>query len=181
MSALHVVVTKRVVSSPQLQHRGRPSGPSRSCAPTSCLTNGPSWTLLASGRCSRRPASAGALPRPRRHSRRAEPRRGAPLLCAGVTTFNALRRSLALPGDVVAVRGLGGLGHLGVQAERCAIRTYTDICNYNVGKDHRTYDLALAILNEEVEHEAWFSEFLGEGPVRPLPPRRPRRLAVRPA
>lgn len=32
------------------------------------------------------------------------------------------------------------------------------------GKDHRTYDLALAILNEEIEHESWFSEFLGEGP-----------------
>jgi len=51
-----------------------------------------------------------------------------------------------------------------VEAERCAIRTYTDICNYTVGKDHRTYELSLAILNEEVEHEAWFSEFLGEGP-----------------
>jgi ferritin-like protein len=32
------------------------------------------------------------------------------------------------------------------------------------GKDHRTYDLALAILHEEVEHEAWFSEYLAEGP-----------------
>jgi ferritin-like protein len=31
-------------------------------------------------------------------------------------------------------------------------------------KDHRTYDLALAILNEEIQHESWFSEFLGEGP-----------------
>jgi ferritin-like protein len=51
-----------------------------------------------------------------------------------------------------------------VEAERCAIRTYTDICNYTVGKDHRTYELSLAILNEEVEHESWFSEFLGEGP-----------------
>jgi ferritin-like protein len=51
-----------------------------------------------------------------------------------------------------------------VEAERCAIRTYTDICNFTAGKDHRTYDLSLAILNEEVEHEAWFSEFLGEGP-----------------
>lgn len=51
-----------------------------------------------------------------------------------------------------------------VEAERCAIRTYTDICNYTAGKDHRTYDLSLAILNEEVEHESWFSEFLGEGP-----------------
>ncbi len=39
----------------------------------------------------------------------------APLMCAGVTTFNALRNSGARPGDVVAVLGLGGLGHLGVQ------------------------------------------------------------------
>lgn len=38
-----------------------------------------------------------------------------PLMCAGVTTFNALRRSPARAGDVVAVLGLGGLGHLGVQ------------------------------------------------------------------
>ncbi len=51
-----------------------------------------------------------------------------------------------------------------VEAERCAIRVYTDICNMTFGKDHRTYELALAILNEEIEHEAWFSEFLGEGP-----------------
>ena len=39
----------------------------------------------------------------------------APLLCAGVTTFNALRHSGAVPGDVVAVLGIGGLGHLGIQ------------------------------------------------------------------
>lgn len=39
----------------------------------------------------------------------------APLLCAGVTTFNALRESGARPGDVVAILGIGGLGHLGVQ------------------------------------------------------------------
>jgi len=39
----------------------------------------------------------------------------APLLCAGITTFNALRHSGAGPGDVVAVLGIGGLGHLGVQ------------------------------------------------------------------
>ena len=51
-----------------------------------------------------------------------------------------------------------------VEAERCAVRGYTAICNMTVGKDHRTYDLALAILNEETEHESWFSEFLGEGP-----------------
>ena len=39
----------------------------------------------------------------------------APLLCAGITTFNALRHSGALPGDLVAVQGIGGLGHLGIQ------------------------------------------------------------------
>jgi D-arabinose 1-dehydrogenase-like Zn-dependent alcohol dehydrogenase len=39
----------------------------------------------------------------------------APLLCAGITTYNALRESEARPGDVVAVLGVGGLGHLGVQ------------------------------------------------------------------
>ena len=43
------------------------------------------------------------------------PSDAAPLLCAGLTTFNALRNSGARPGDVVAVLGLGGLGHLGVQ------------------------------------------------------------------
>jgi len=39
----------------------------------------------------------------------------APLLCAGITTYNALRHSDALPGDLVAVQGIGGLGHLGIQ------------------------------------------------------------------
>jgi len=39
----------------------------------------------------------------------------APLLCAGITTFNALRHSGAMPGDLVAVVGVGGLGHLGIQ------------------------------------------------------------------
>lgn len=38
-----------------------------------------------------------------------------PLMCAGITTFNALRHSGAQPGDVVAILGIGGLGHLGVQ------------------------------------------------------------------
>ena len=51
-----------------------------------------------------------------------------------------------------------------VEAERCAVRGYTHICNVTAGKDHRTYDLALAILNEEIEHEAWFAEFLAQGP-----------------
>jgi D-arabinose 1-dehydrogenase-like Zn-dependent alcohol dehydrogenase len=38
-----------------------------------------------------------------------------PLMCAGVTTFNALRHSGALPSDLVAIQGIGGLGHLGIQ------------------------------------------------------------------
>jgi D-arabinose 1-dehydrogenase-like Zn-dependent alcohol dehydrogenase len=42
----------------------------------------------------------------------------APLLCAGLTTYNSLRHSGALPGDLVAVQGVGGLGHLGIQYAR---------------------------------------------------------------
>ncbi len=42
----------------------------------------------------------------------------APLLCAGITVFNALRNSGARPGDLVAVQGIGGLGHLGIQYAR---------------------------------------------------------------
>ena len=48
----------------------------------------------------------------------------APLLCAGITTFNALRHSGAMPPDLVAVQGIGGLGHLGVQ--------FANKCGYNV-------------------------------------------------
>jgi D-arabinose 1-dehydrogenase-like Zn-dependent alcohol dehydrogenase len=44
-----------------------------------------------------------------------DPLASAPLVCAGITTFNALRNSGARPGDLVAIHGLGGLGHLGVQ------------------------------------------------------------------
>ena len=48
----------------------------------------------------------------------------APLMCAGVTTFNSLRNAGARPGDVVAVLGIGGLGHLGVQfAAKAGYRT----------------------------------------------------------
>ncbi len=43
------------------------------------------------------------------------PEDAAPLMCAGITTFNALRNSGARPGDLVAIQGIGGLGHLGVQ------------------------------------------------------------------
>jgi D-arabinose 1-dehydrogenase-like Zn-dependent alcohol dehydrogenase len=52
------------------------------------------------------------------------PTEAAPLLCAGVTTFNSLRHSGAKAGDLVAVLGLGGLGHLGVQfASKMGYRT----------------------------------------------------------
>ena len=44
-----------------------------------------------------------------------DPAEAAPLMCAGVTTFNSLRRSGALASDLVAVQGVGGLGHLGIQ------------------------------------------------------------------
>lgn len=48
----------------------------------------------------------------------------APLLCAGVTTFNSMRNSGARPGDTVAVQGIGGLGHLAIQyAARMGFRT----------------------------------------------------------
>lgn len=47
-----------------------------------------------------------------------------------------------------------------LEAERCAVGVYNEILNYVQGRDHRTYDLALAILHEEVEHEAWFEELL---------------------
>ena len=53
-----------------------------------------------------------------------DPTEAAPLMCAGITTYNALRNSGARAGDVVAVQGLGGLGHLGVQyAARMGFKT----------------------------------------------------------
>jgi len=53
-----------------------------------------------------------------------DPVQSAPLLCAGVTTFNALRNCGATPGDLVAIHGVGGLGHLGIQyAARQGFRT----------------------------------------------------------
>jgi D-arabinose 1-dehydrogenase-like Zn-dependent alcohol dehydrogenase len=49
----------------------------------------------------------------------------APLLCAGITVFNALRHAGAHPGDLVAVQGIGGLGHLGIQyAKQMGFRTF---------------------------------------------------------
>ncbi len=57
-----------------------------------------------------------------------------------------------------------------LEAERCAIRTWSEVCDLTFGKDPRTYDMAARILNEEVEHEAWFIELLSkerDGVIRP--------------
>jgi D-arabinose 1-dehydrogenase-like Zn-dependent alcohol dehydrogenase len=64
----------------------------------------------------------------------------APLLCAGITTFNALRESGARPGDLVAILGVGGLGHLGVQfARRMGFETVA----IARGEDKRSHSLEL--------------------------------------
>jgi len=47
-----------------------------------------------------------------------------------------------------------------LEAERCAIRSWSEICDLTFAKDPRTYDMAARILNEEIEHEAWFIELL---------------------
>jgi D-arabinose 1-dehydrogenase-like Zn-dependent alcohol dehydrogenase len=69
----------------------------------------------------------------------------APLMCAGITTFNALRNSGARPGDLVAIQGIGGLGHLGVQfaskfgLETVAIGRGADKKNLALKLGARTY------------------------------------------
>ncbi len=49
-----------------------------------------------------------------------------------------------------------------LEAERCAIRTWSEVCDMTYGKDFRTYDMASRILQEETEHEAWFIELLSK-------------------
>lgn len=49
-----------------------------------------------------------------------------------------------------------------LEAERCAIRTWSEICDMTNGVDPRTYDMAARILNEEIDHEAWFVELLSK-------------------
>jgi D-arabinose 1-dehydrogenase-like Zn-dependent alcohol dehydrogenase len=82
----------------------------------------------------------------------------APLMCAGITTFNALRNSGARPGELVAVLGLGGLGHLGVQyAAKMGYRTVAIARGQDKGPlaqqlgasiyiDSRTHDPAAELL-----------------------------------
>jgi len=73
------------------------------------------------------------------------PEDAGPLMCAGVTTFNALRNSGARPGDLVAIQGIGGLGHLGVQFasksgfETVAIGRGSDKKNLALQLGARTY------------------------------------------
>src|SRR5258705_11590922 len=62
-------------------------------------------------------AALSAIRRAKSRDRRADelnPVEAAPLLCAGLTTFHALRKSKARAGDLVAIQGLGGFGHLGI-------------------------------------------------------------------
>lgn len=57
-----------------------------------------------------------------------------------------------------------------LEAERCAVRTWNEICDITFGKDPRTYDIASRIVQEEIEHEAWFIELLAmerDGEIRP--------------
>lgn len=57
-----------------------------------------------------------------------------------------------------------------LEAERCAVRSWWEICDMTLGKDPRTHELAMRILNEEIEHEAWFIELLAmerDGQARP--------------
>ena len=71
-----------------------------------------------------------------------------------------------LPSDMKAASILQVL----LEAERCAIRTWNEVCDMTHGKDPRTYDMAQRILNEEIEHEAWFIELLSKergGEIRP--------------
>jgi D-arabinose 1-dehydrogenase-like Zn-dependent alcohol dehydrogenase len=77
----------------------------------------------------------------------------APLLCAGVTTYNSLRNSGARPGDTVAVVGIGGLGHLAVQyAARMGLRTVA----LSRGKD-----------KEELARKLGAHEFVDTGTTAP--------------
>jgi ferritin-like protein len=68
---------------------------------------------------------------------------------------------------------IGNILKVLLDAERCAVEIYTQICKYTHGKDPRTYDLSLAILNEEIEHEAWFEELLTGNPSGHYRRRRP--------
>ena len=72
------------------------------------------------------------------------------------------RRPMSNPFDLVTNVTAAQVLEVLLEAERCAIRTWSEICDLTVAKDPRTYDLAARILNEEIEHEAWFIELLSK-------------------
>ena len=109
----------------------------------------------------------------------------APLLCAGITTFNALRHSGAMPGDLVAVQGIGGLGHLGIQfaskfgyrvaaigrgpenatlAKKLGASVYIDSTSTNAAEALRTLGGAEVILATAPNSKAMSDLFEGLGP-----------------
>jgi alcohol dehydrogenase len=109
----------------------------------------------------------------------------APLLCAGVTTYNALRNSVARPGDLVAIVGLGGLGHLAVQyaarfgfdtvvvargpekeadARRLGARHYIDSTAHNVGEALAALGGAKVVLATPSDSAAIAAGLDGVGP-----------------
>jgi len=109
-----------------------------------------------------------------------------PLLCAGVTTFNALRHSGALPGSLVAVQGIGGLGHLAIQfgnkfgykvaaigrgsengalAKKLGATVYIDSKTTNAAQELRTLGGAQAILATAPSSKAMSELIDGLGPT----------------
>jgi D-arabinose 1-dehydrogenase-like Zn-dependent alcohol dehydrogenase len=114
-----------------------------------------------------------------------DPAEAAPLMCAGITTFNALRRNGALPPDLVAVQGIGGLGHLGIQfaqklgyrvaavgrgAENAALATklgasvYIDSVASNAAEELQKLGGARVILTTAPSAKAMSGLFDGLGP-----------------
>ena len=109
----------------------------------------------------------------------------APLLCAGITTYNALRRNAALPGDLVAVQGIGGLGHLGIQfaakfgykvaaigrgpenaalAKKLGAHVYVDSATANAAEELQKLGGAQLILATAPSSKAMSELFNGLGP-----------------
>jgi ferritin-like protein len=79
-------------------------------------------------------------------------------------------RKMTSPMDVMTNVKAADILQVLLEAERCAMRTWSEICDITIGKDPRTYDLASRILQEEIEHEAWFVELLSferDGVARP--------------
>ena len=90
----------------------------------------------------------------------------APLLCAGVTTYNALRNASLRAGDLVAVQGVGGLGHLGIQFAR-RMGFYTSGNRPRTGKGKTETELgAHSYIDSEAEDAAVTLQRLGGAKVR---------------